>query len=83
MHAAAIIRRSVLTPSCSDKQAHGPIIPPSGSYFTSINVGNGGEQIAAYWTQNPQNSTARQAFIMIHGRERDGDAVSVREVSFM
>lgn len=62
-------------------QAHGPIVAPSGSVFTSLNVGQGGEQIAAYWTQNPKNNTATQAFIMIHGRMRDGDAVSGRGCS--
>lgn len=54
-------------------QAHGPINPPSGSTFTSIPVGNGGEEIAAFWTQDPKNSTSTHAFVMIHGKIRNGD----------
>ena len=29
--------------------------------------------MGAYWTAKPQNSSATQAFVMIHGRLRDGD----------
>jgi pimeloyl-ACP methyl ester carboxylesterase len=38
-----------------------------------VPVGSGGEEIAAYWTRNPANDTATQAYIMIHGKLRDGD----------
>jgi pimeloyl-ACP methyl ester carboxylesterase len=37
-------------------------------------VGNGGEEIAAYYTAGAKNKTATQAFVMIHGKLRDGDA---------
>ncbi|UZJ55652.1 hypothetical protein CBS101457_004972 [Exobasidium rhododendri] len=57
----------------NEGEAHGPIVAPAGSVFTATNVGSSGEQIAAYWTQNPNNQAATQAFIMIHGKLRDGD----------
>jgi len=57
-------------------QAHGDINAPSGSTFTSVNVGSGGEEIGAYWTKSPNNDKATQAFIMIHGKLRNGDEVS-------
>lgn len=43
--------------------------------FAALDVGNGGEQIPAYWTQNPNYEKATHAFIMIHGKARDGDTV--------
>lgn len=39
-------------------------------------MGSEGEEIAAYWTKNPKNFSATHAFIMIHGKLRDGDNVS-------
>jgi pimeloyl-ACP methyl ester carboxylesterase len=57
----------------NEGEAHGPIVAPAGSVFTSANVGTSGDQIAAYWTQNPNNEAATQVFIMIHGKLRDGD----------
>ena len=63
-------------PSYPTPQAHGKINAPSGSTFTSIDVGSKGEQIAAYWTQKPDEEKATNAYIMIHGKLRDGDAVS-------
>lgn len=62
--------------SYSTPQAHGKIKAPSGSTFTSIDVGTKGEQIATYWTQKPDEAKATNAYIMIHGKLRDGDAVS-------
>ncbi|KAJ1022554.1 hypothetical protein NDA16_003543 [Ustilago loliicola] len=46
---------------------------PSGSRLTSIPVGDSSHVLAAYWTRNPKNSAAKQAFIMIHGRNRNGN----------
>lgn len=57
----------------NEGEAHGSINPPKGSTFTDIPVGNGGETIAAYWTKNPNEDKAKQAFIFIHGKLRDGD----------
>ncbi|SNX86063.1 uncharacterized protein MEPE_04772 [Melanopsichium pennsylvanicum] len=45
---------------------------PSGSRLTSINVGSGNHELAVYWTKSPENSKAKQAFVMIHGRNRNG-----------
>ncbi|KDN36981.1 hypothetical protein K437DRAFT_47586 [Tilletiaria anomala UBC 951] len=53
--------------------AHGPIKAPSGSNFVDLPVGTRGDLIGTYWTANPQNSSATHAFVMIHGKLRDGD----------
>ncbi|SPO27600.1 uncharacterized protein UTRI_04367_B [Ustilago trichophora] len=45
---------------------------PSGSRLTSIPVGKSSHQLAVYWTRKPSNSRAKQAFVMIHGRNRNG-----------
>ena len=31
-------------------------------------------EIAAFWSEDPKNDEAKHAYIMIHGRQRDGDA---------
>lgn len=46
---------------------------PSGSRLTSIPVGDSNHVLAAYWTRNPNNDSAKQAFVMIHGRNRNGN----------
>ncbi|UZJ57604.1 hypothetical protein CBS101457_006924 [Exobasidium rhododendri] len=58
----------------SEGEAHGAIVAPQGSVFTSVGVGASQDRIGAYWSDSPSNTTATQAFIMIHGRLRDGDA---------
>ncbi|UZJ51884.1 hypothetical protein CBS101457_001204 [Exobasidium rhododendri] len=64
---------SGLGPANNEGEAHGEIVAPNGSTFTSVDVGTTGESIAAYWTANPNNDNATQAFIMIHGKLRNGD----------
>lgn len=56
-------------------ESHTPIVPPEGSVFSSVPVGSGGEQIAVFWSGNSSNTTATQAFIMIHGKLRNGAQV--------
>jgi hypothetical protein len=57
----------------TEGESHSNITAPPGSVFTSIPVGKGGEEIAAYWTAGAANKSATQAFIMIHGKLRNGD----------
>ncbi|KDN52420.1 hypothetical protein K437DRAFT_220575 [Tilletiaria anomala UBC 951] len=57
----------------SEGEDHGPINKPSGANFVDLPVGTNGDMIGTYWTANPKNSTATHAFVMIHGRLRDGD----------
>lgn len=57
----------------NEGEAHGAIVAPTGSTFTSIPVGTGGETVAAYWSADPENKHAQQAFIFMHGKLRDGD----------
>lgn len=45
---------------------------PSGATLTSIPVGKSNHELAVYWTRSPSNSRAKQAFVMIHGRNRNG-----------
>ncbi|TKY84645.1 hypothetical protein EX895_006547 [Sporisorium graminicola] len=45
---------------------------PSGARLTSISVGTGTHKLAVYWTRKPANGKAKQAFVMIHGRNRNG-----------
>lgn len=77
--AAAVLRQRDASTLMSggtnnEGEAHGPIKAPSGSDFVTFPVGDGGEHVAAYWTQNPNDDQATQAYIMIHGKLRDGDA---------
>lgn len=57
----------------NEGEAHGDIDAPKGSKFTSLPVGSDGEEIAAYWSKDPKNDEVKHAFIMIHGKLRDGD----------
>jgi hypothetical protein len=57
----------------NEGEAHGDIKAPKGSKFTSLPVGSDGEEIAAYWSEDPKNDEVKHAFIMIHGKLRDGD----------
>jgi hypothetical protein len=59
--------------SNTEGEAHGDINAPKGSKFTSLPVGSDGEEIATYWSENPKNDEVKHAFIMIHGKLRDGD----------
>ena len=57
----------------NEGEAHGPLKAPKGAQINDLNVGKGRDQIAAYWTDKPKNSSATQAFVMIHGKLRNGD----------
>ena len=59
----------------NEGEPHPPIIPPEGSVFSSVPIASGGEQIAVFWSRNSSNTTATQAFIMIHGKLRNGAQV--------
>lgn len=61
----------------NEGEAHTPVIAPSGAIFSSLPVGSSGEQIAVFWSNNSINTTATQAFIMIHGKLRNGAQVRV------
>ncbi|OZJ01752.1 hypothetical protein BZG36_05452 [Bifiguratus adelaidae] len=52
-----------------------PIVPPPGANYISFPVSaatGADEELPMYWSQNPQNATATQAFVMIHGKLRNG-----------
>ncbi|KAN0059931.1 hypothetical protein ACQY0O_007904 [Thecaphora frezii] len=59
--------------SNKDGENHSTPIAPNGAMLTTLPVGTDGHQLAVYWASNPNNVVAKQAFVMIHGRLRDGD----------
>lgn len=58
--------------SAHTRQAHGAVDVPKGATLTSLPV-QGKSTVAVFWTENPSNSTAKQAFVMIHGKLRNGN----------
>lgn len=46
---------------------------PRGARLTTLAVGSDSHELAVYWTRNPSNRAAKQAFVMIHGRNRNGN----------
>lgn len=57
----------------NEGEAHGKPNVPKGAQLITLPVGNGGEKIPVYWSASPNNSQVEQAFVMMHGRLRDGD----------
>ncbi|WFD20377.1 hypothetical protein MCAP1_002621 [Malassezia caprae] len=57
----------------SEGEAHGDLNIPSGSRMRTLRVGSSNAHIAAYWSKNEDQDKAEHAFVMIHGRLRDGD----------
>ncbi|KAK1220643.1 hypothetical protein PQX77_016596 [Marasmius sp. AFHP31] len=58
----------------NEGEDHGPLSAPSGARIKDVNVGRGGEQIPVFWSDplTDQRAEATHAFIMIHGRLRNG-----------
>lgn len=56
----------------TEGENHSPVAVPYGAALTSLQV-QPGTSIAAFWSQSPDNSSAEQAFVMIHGKIRDGN----------
>ncbi|WFD42589.1 hypothetical protein MPSI1_001235 [Malassezia psittaci] len=54
-------------------EAHGTPNVPSGAQLISLPVGTQGAKIAVYWTASPKNQNVTNAYVMMHGRLRDGD----------
>lgn len=68
--ASTTMAEQVNTP-IGQKSTGNPIVP-KGANLTSIPVGTDNHTLAIYWQDEPNNSQAKQAFVMIHGRLRDG-----------
>ncbi|WFC98501.1 hypothetical protein MYAM1_001229 [Malassezia yamatoensis] len=45
---------------------------PNGASLVSLPVGHNGAKVAAYWSNGVDHSTVEHAFIMMHGRVRNG-----------
>ncbi|PWZ01821.1 hypothetical protein BCV70DRAFT_157460 [Testicularia cyperi] len=60
-------------PLNNEGEDHGTAPSTKGASLVSVPV-NGVDDVdfAAYWTQSPNNATATHAFIMMHGKLRDG-----------
>ncbi|GAC94585.1 hypothetical protein PHSY_002158 [Pseudozyma hubeiensis SY62] len=55
----------------TEGEDHGRVTIPKGASLVSLPV-TSAASVATYWTSNPQNSTATNAYIMMHGKLRDG-----------
>lgn len=55
----------------NEGEDHNPPTIPSGANLVSLPVTDSAS-VAVYWTARPQNSTATNAYIMMHGKLRDG-----------
>ncbi len=55
----------------NEGEDHNPPTIPSGANLVSLPVTDSAS-VAVYWTAKPQNSTATNAYIMMHGKLRDG-----------
>ncbi|THV06355.1 hypothetical protein K435DRAFT_773324 [Dendrothele bispora CBS 962.96] len=59
--------------SINEGEAHGPLNVPSGSEIRNISIGDTGTTVPVYWSTSDGQDQATQAFIVIHGKLRDGD----------
>ncbi|KAF5349801.1 hypothetical protein D9758_010169 [Tetrapyrgos nigripes] len=61
--------------SINEGENHDPLKAPDGSEIRSISIGTTGTTVPAYWSTGVENQMqeATQAFIVIHGKLRDGD----------
>ncbi|PWN49982.1 hypothetical protein IE53DRAFT_387764 [Violaceomyces palustris] len=57
----------------NEGENHSPLKVPAGAKLRSLPVGDQGEEIAVYWTRKPKNRKATQAYVMIHGKLRNGN----------
>lgn len=74
-HHAHVAERDIRTqvaPDNNEGERHDELKAPKGSKLTTLPVGDGVE-IAAFWSEDAKNDEAKHAFIMIHGKMRDGD----------
>ncbi|TKY88349.1 hypothetical protein EX895_002701 [Sporisorium graminicola] len=58
-------------PIDNEGEAHGPPTIPKGSKLVSLPI-TPRASVAVYWTAKPNNATATNAYIMMHGKLRDG-----------
>ena len=56
----------------TEGQDHSRPNVPSGAALVSLPISSTAS-LATYWTANPNNATATNAYIMMHGKLRDGD----------
>ncbi|SNX86775.1 uncharacterized protein MEPE_05484 [Melanopsichium pennsylvanicum] len=55
----------------NEGEDHSTPTVPSGATLVSLPI-TSSASVAVYWTANPQNSTATNAYVMMHGKLRDG-----------
>lgn len=72
-HVEARDVRTTIDDENTDGERHDDIKAPKGSKFTSLPFGNDGEEIAAFWSDDVKNEDVKHAYIMIHGKLRDGE----------
>lgn len=66
--------RTQIDDSNNEGERHDDIEAPKGSTFSGFPFGNDGEEIATFWSENADNEHAKHAYIILHGKLRDGDS---------
>ncbi|KAK0552564.1 hypothetical protein OC846_002856 [Tilletia horrida] len=57
----------------NEGELHTPLTVPAGAKLKSLDVGNNGDQLTVYWPNSTSNKKATAAYVMIHGRTRNGN----------
>ncbi|KAE8227199.1 hypothetical protein CF319_g306 [Tilletia indica] len=57
----------------SEGELHTPLTVPAGATLKNLTVGNDGDELVVYWPNSTSNKKATAAYVMIHGRTRNGN----------
>ncbi|KAL9940426.1 hypothetical protein V8E36_001131 [Tilletia maclaganii] len=57
----------------NEGEDHGPLSIPQGATLRNITIGNSNDELVVYWPDSTKNKQATAAFVMIHGRIRNGN----------
>ncbi|CAD6891305.1 unnamed protein product [Tilletia controversa] len=59
--------------SNNEGELHTPLTIPAGAKLKNLTIANSNDEIVVYWPQKTHNKKATAAFVMIHGRIRNGN----------
>ncbi|KAK0524571.1 hypothetical protein OC834_002147 [Tilletia horrida] len=57
----------------NEGELHTPLTVPQGATLKNLTVGGGNAELVVYWSDSTNNKQATAAFVMIHGRTRNGN----------
>ncbi|KAE8269592.1 hypothetical protein A4X09_0g2746 [Tilletia walkeri] len=57
----------------NEGELHTPLTVPKGAKLRNLTVGNNGDKLVVYWPASTSNKQATAAYVMIHGRIRNGN----------